>query len=135
MALPLRTWFIKCCLLTGKRERSLYTKPLCLVFLRDLCHTPRRRWMTSCALLASMDTIRRKHPHMTLLCTTRGRPRAHTRTREPPRRTTEVHLLGHHGIEPHLGQKPKIGGGIPTSHTSIYLVSSVLCISVFSLSF
>ena len=72
---------------------------------------------------------------MTPLYTTQGSPRARTRTREPPRHTTEVHLLGHHGIEPHLGQKPKLGGGIPTSHSSIYHVRSVLCISNVLLSF
>src|SRR3954464_2893172 len=57
LALPLRTWSIKCCLLTGNRERSLYPKPLCSVFPRDLCHAPRRRWTRSCTFMASMDTI------------------------------------------------------------------------------
>src|SRR3954471_13757308 len=88
----LRAWFIECCLLTGKRERSLYPKPLCSVFFRDLCHARRRRWMTSFALLTSMGTIRRKHHHTTPLCITRERPRAHTRTRELPRHTTKVNL-------------------------------------------
>src|SRR3954464_7033493 len=48
-----------------------------------------------------------------------------------------THQLGvtTRAIEPHLGQKPKLGGGIPTSHSSIYHVSSVLCISIVSLSF
>src|SRR4051812_13826186 len=91
--------------------------------------------MTICALSISTGTIRRKRPHMTPRYTIQGRPRARTRTRELPRHTTEVHLLGHHGIEPHLGQKPKLGGGIPTSHAYIYHVRSVLCISIVSLSF
>src|SRR3954471_11307763 len=55
--------------------------------------------------------------------------------------TTIIPMMTHqHGvtirvIEPHLGQKPNLGGGIPTSHSSIYHVRSVLCISVVSLSF
>src|SRR4051812_46752119 len=87
--------------------------------------------MTICALSISTGTIRRKRPHMTPRYTIQGRPRARTRTREVPRHTTEVHLLGHHGVEPHLGQKPKLGGGTPTSHSSTYHVLSVLCISMF----
>src|SRR3954468_5777691 len=48
-----------------------------------------------------------------------------------------THQLGvtTRAVEPHLGQKPKLGGGIPTSHSSIYHVRSVLCISIVSLSF
>src|SRR4051812_5407936 len=78
-----------------------------------------------------LPAIRRKHPQMTLLYTTQGRPRARTRTRKLPRHTMEVHLLGHHGIEPRLGQKPKLGGRY-TDITLIYIyhVWSVLCISI-----
>src|SRR3954463_11468598 len=76
--------------------------------------------MTSCAFLASMDTIMGTRPHTTPLYTTQGSPRARTRTKGPPRRTTEVHLLGHHGVEPHLGQKPKLGGRY-TDITLIYI--------------
>ena len=35
------------------------------------------------------------------------------------------------GIDLHLGQKPKLGGGIPTSHSFIYHILSVLCTSTF----
>jgi hypothetical protein len=35
------------------------------------------------------------------------------------------------GIDLHLGQKPKLGGGTPTIHSSIYNILSVLCISMF----
>src|SRR3954463_4300497 len=80
--------------------------------------------MTSCALSTSTGTIRRKRPHMTPRYTTQGRPRARTRTRELPRHTMDVHLLGHHGIEPHLSQKPKLGGRY-TDVTLIYISCSV----------
>jgi hypothetical protein len=35
-----------------------------------------------------------------------------------------VHLLGHHGVEPHLGQNPKLGGRY-TDITLIYISRSV----------
>jgi hypothetical protein len=35
------------------------------------------------------------------------------------------------GIDLHLGQKPKLGGGIPTTHSSIHHIQSGLCISMF----
>src|SRR4051812_38791488 len=53
---------------------------------------------------------------------THGRPRARSRTRELPRHTTEMHPLGHHGIDPHLGQKPKLGG----RYTDITLILYIM---------
>src|SRR4051812_10190278 len=79
-------------LFTDGEERFLCPKPLCLVFPRDLCHAPRRRYTRRCAFLSSMDTIRGALPHTTPLCTTQGSPRARTRKKGPPRRITEVHL-------------------------------------------
>jgi hypothetical protein len=35
------------------------------------------------------------------------------------------------GIDLHLGEKPKLGGGMPTTHSSIHHILSVLCISMF----
>jgi hypothetical protein len=34
-------------------------------------------------------------------------------------------------VDLHLGQKPKLGGGTPTVHSSTYHILSVLCISMF----
>jgi hypothetical protein len=35
------------------------------------------------------------------------------------------------GIDLHLGQKPKLRGGMPTTHSSIHHILSGLCISMF----
>jgi hypothetical protein len=40
-------------------------------------------------------------------------------------------LLGRVGIDLHLGQKPKLGGGMPTTDSSIHHILSVLCKSMF----
>src|SRR3954452_8564724 len=45
-----------------------------------------------------------------------------------------THLLGagiQHGNNLHLGQKPKLGGGTPTSRSSMHHILSELCISIF----
>src|SRR3954465_4606664 len=57
----------------------------------------------------------------------------HHRKRLPLIIPMMTHQLGvtTRAIETHLGQKPNLGGGTPTSHSSIYHVSSVLCISMF----
>jgi hypothetical protein len=47
------------------------------------------------------------------------------------RHILEMPLLGRIGIDLHLGQKPKLGGGIPTTHSSIHHILSELCISMF----
>jgi hypothetical protein len=43
----------------------------------------------------------------------------------------ETPLHGLVGIDLHLGQKPKLGWGTPTIHSSTYHILSVLCISMF----
>ena len=55
----------------------------------------------------------------------------HTRMKDLLRHTMEAPLSGLLGIGLHLVQKPKLGGGIPTSHSFIYHILSVLCISIF----
>jgi len=52
-----------------------------------------------------------------------------------PRRITPAPHLGIRGVDPHLGQKPKLGGGTPIAHSSTYHILSDICISIFSLSF
>jgi hypothetical protein len=47
------------------------------------------------------------------------------------RHILEMPLDGQVGIDLHLGQKPKLGGGTPTIHSSIHHILSVLCISMF----
>jgi hypothetical protein len=64
-------------------------------------------------------------------CTTPGRPRAHIRTKVLLRHILETPLHGRVGIDFHLGQKPKLGGGTLTIHSSIHNNLSVLCISMF----
>jgi hypothetical protein len=68
---------------------------------------------------------------ITMPCITLGHPRVHFRTKVLLRHILQVPLLGHIGIDLHLGQKPKLGGGIPISHSFIYHILSELCISMF----
>ena len=67
---------------------------------------------------------------MTMSCITPGRPRAHIKTKVLLRHIMGAPLLGPPGIDLHLGQKPKLGGGIPTSHSSIHHILLELCISM-----
>jgi hypothetical protein len=62
---------------------------------------------------------------------TPGHPRVHTGTKVLHLRIMEIPLLGPPGIDLHLGQNPKLGGGIPISHSSIHHIPSELCISMF----
>jgi hypothetical protein len=48
-----------------------------------------------------------------------------------PMMTHQLGAITGDGIDLHLGQKPKLGGGMPTIHSSIYHILSVLCISMF----
>jgi hypothetical protein len=68
---------------------------------------------------------------ITMPCITPGHPRVHVRTKVLLRHILEVPLLGHVGIDLHLGQKPNLGGGIPTSHSFIHHILSELFISMF----
>ena len=56
-----------------------------------------------------------RRPLRTTPRTTPSRPRVHTRTKVPLRRITEgtfLLMLGHHGVDLHLGQKPELGGEV-----------------------
>jgi hypothetical protein len=44
----------------------------------------------------------------------------------------EMPLLGLVGIDLHLGKSLSLGGGMPTTHSSIHHILSVLCISMFA---
>ena len=48
--------------------------------------------------------------------------RAHIRAEVLLHHTLETPLHGRAGSDLHLGQKPKLGGGIPTSHTHLYII-------------
>jgi hypothetical protein len=48
-----------------------------------------------------------------------------------PMMTHQPGAITGNGIDLHLGQKPKLGGGTPTIHSSIYYILLVLCISIF----
>jgi hypothetical protein len=48
-----------------------------------------------------------------------------------PLMTHQLGALIGDGIDLHLGQKPKLGGGTPMIHSSINNILSVLCISMF----
>jgi hypothetical protein len=76
-------------------------------------------------------TRKKRRQLTTTPCTTPGPPRAHIRTKVLLRHTFEASLCGRVGIDLHLGQKPKLGGGTPTIHSSTYHILSVLCISMF----
>jgi hypothetical protein len=74
---------------------------------------------------------RGRHPMITTPCITPGHPRVHIKMKVLLHHILEVPLLGRIRIDLHLGQKPKLGGGIPTSHSSIHYILSELCISMF----
>ena len=80
--------------------------------------TLRTRRVTRCPM--------RTTPHITP-----AHHRVHIRTKVLLHHTLEAPLLGHAGIILHLGQMPKLGGGIPTSHSFIYRIQSILCTSTF----
>jgi 5-methylcytosine-specific restriction endonuclease McrA len=111
--------------------------PVCSVFIGDHGRARRRSWTSSLGCSASTHSMalwtRRKSRRQltTTPCTTSGRPRARIRAKVLLRDILEAPLHGRVGIDLHLGQKPKLGGGTPTIHSSIYHILSVLCISVF----
>jgi hypothetical protein len=72
-----------------------------------------------------------RRPLITMPCITLGRPRVHIRTKVLLHHILVMPLLGRVGIDLHLGQKPKLRGGIPTSHSFIHHILSELCISMF----
>jgi hypothetical protein len=79
---------------------------------------------------------KRRHPPTITPPTTPGRPRALIRMTVHLCRTTKVPprgQAGRVGIDLHLGQKSKLGGGTPTMHSSTYYILSDLCLSMFRL--
>src|SRR4051812_10932609 len=56
------------------------------------------------------STRRRRKSLITMLCIIPERPRVHIRMKVLLRRITETPLLGLHGNDLHLCQKPKLGG-------------------------
>jgi hypothetical protein len=109
--------------------------PVCSVFAADLGRARRRSCTSSLGCLASTCSRaprarRKRHPLIITLCIIPGRPRPHIRTKVHLRHILEMPLLGRVGIDLHLCQKPKLGGGIPTSHSFIHHILSVLCISM-----
>jgi hypothetical protein len=111
---------------------------VCSVFAGDLGRARRRSWTSSSGCLASTysrapRTRRRRRRQLTTTpCTIPGRPRARIRTKVLLRHILETPLHGLIGIDLHIGQKPKLGGGgTPTTHSSIHHILSVLCISMF----
>src|SRR4051794_33311790 len=56
------------------------------------------------------STRRRRKPLITMPCIIPERPQVHIRMKVLLRCITETPLLGLHGNDLHLGQKPKLGG-------------------------
>jgi hypothetical protein len=87
---------------------------VCLVFAGCLGHTQRRSWTSSLGCLASicsraLRTRRRRCRLIITPCTIPGHPRAHIRTKVLLHHILGMQLIGHVGIDLHLGQKPKLG--------------------------
>jgi hypothetical protein len=124
-------------LFTDGDEREVpLPQPVCSVFVGDHGRAQRRIWTSSLGCSASTHsrvpwTRKRKCQLTTTPCTTPGCPRARIRTKVLLRHILETPLHGRVGIDFHLGQKPKLGGGTPTTHSSIHHILSVLCISMF----
>ena len=125
--------FIESCFLTGTKGKFHCPSLLCLVFAGDHGRAPRTSWMSSFACLVSTGSkMRTPQAPMTTPCTTPMRLPVLTRMRVLLRHTMEAITPGQHGIDLHLGQKPKLGGRYTDiTHSSIYLIMSVLCISMF----
>jgi hypothetical protein len=119
-----------------KKGKFPCRSPVCSVFVGDHGRARRGSWTSRLGCLASTHSMalwtrrKRRRQLTTTPCTTPGRPRAHTRTNVLFRHTLEAPLHGRVGIDLHLGQKPKLGGGMPTIHSSTYHIFSVLCISM-----
>jgi hypothetical protein len=108
---------------------------VCSVFAGCHGHAQRRSWTSSWVCLVSIGSrapraCRGRRPLINTPCITLGRPRVHIQTKVPLRHILEMPLLGRVGIDLNLGQKPKLGGGIPTSHSFIHHILSELCISI-----
>jgi hypothetical protein len=119
-----------------------YRIPVCSVFAGDLGRARRRSWTSSLGCLASICSKaprtkaprtrkRRRHPLIITSCTIPGRPRAHIRMKVLLRHILETLLLGLVRIDPHLEKSLSLGKDMPTTHSSIHNILSVLYISTF----
>jgi hypothetical protein len=120
--------------------KCLCPRPICSLYTGDRGRTPRRRWRSSleCEAFTSSTRRREKHLMMATPSLTLERHPALTRTRGLPRRTMEAPLPGHHGIDLHLGQKPKLGGryiDISLIYISYLVDTLYIHVAVFFLSF
>jgi hypothetical protein len=111
-----------------RKEKFPCRSLVCSVFTGGHGRARRRSWISSSGCSASTYSMalwtrrkRRRQP-ITAPCTAPGRPRAHIRTKVLLRHILETPLHGRAGIDLHLGQKPKLGGGTPTIHSSIYII-------------
>jgi hypothetical protein len=102
---------------------------VCLVFAGDHGRTQRRSWTSSFGCLASTHSMalwtrrKRRRQLTTTPCTMPGHPRARIRTKVLHRHTLEMPLHGRVGIDLHLGQKPKLGGGgLHWRFTHLYII-------------
>jgi hypothetical protein len=120
-----------------RKGKSPCRSPVCSVFTWGHGHARRRSWTSSLGCSASTYSRaswtrkKRRCRPTTTTCTTLGRPRARIRTKVLLRHILGTPLHGQAGIHLHLGQKPKLGGGTPMIHSSIYHNLSILCISMF----
>jgi hypothetical protein len=113
-----------------RKGKFLCRSPVCSLFIGGHGRARRRSWTSSLDCLASMFSTaqwtrrkRRRRP-ITTPYTTPGRPRARTRTKVLLHHILEAPLhgwVGRAGIDPHLGQKPKLGGRY-ADDTLIYIL-------------
>ena len=124
----------------GTKGKFLCPSPSCSVFAGGRGRAQRRSWTSSwgCLAFTSSTTPRTRHPLRTTPSPTPVRPPVRIRTRIHLRRTMEAPLPGRHGVDLHLGQKPKLGGRY-TDITLIYISYHVgtlyIHVSIFFLSF
>ena len=137
LTLMQETLFIESCFLTGMKRKFLCPNLPCLVFTGGRGRTPRTSWMSSFACLVSMGNMMRTLQALrTTPCTMLVHLPVLTRMKVLLRHTLEATAPGHNGIDLHLGQKPKLGGRYTDiTHSSIYHILSVLCISMCCFSF
>jgi hypothetical protein len=106
-----------------------FRSPVCSVFTGCLGRARRRSWTSSLGCLVSTGSRaprakRGRRPLIITPCIIPGHPRAHIRTKVLLRHILEMPLLGHVGIDLHLGQKPKLGGRY-TDNSLIYTSYSI----------
>jgi hypothetical protein len=119
-----------------KKGKFPCRSPVCSVFAGDHGRAQRESWMRSLGCLAStqhgiVNQEEEEAPadHYTLYHA--GAPSSSYQDNVLLRHILETPLHGRAGIDLHLGQKPKLGGGTLMIHSSTYHILSVLCISMF----